>query len=340
MKKILIVGGGIAGLIANWVFKQHKDVEVSVMEPGKPGGDFLAGGLRYIHASDEMVSMMTDNRITFTNYQVNGGIMLKGKVEPYPTVLKSMPREHAERIQHDHYRKTRRTEPDGNDAAKSMNDPEAMGSRFALRTDAPRLIRQLEAQADIICDGAVEVRTNNQTVMPRVLGTSGVSRPYDYLIMTIPLWAIRNMVPWFVPEAFALKLNVCNVDVTRDPLSKWDYCYTPYTPGNLIHRISPRDGGWTVEFNGDWIDKDDETSVALTSDLNFIFPGGWALNAVRKGLNGHLLPLESQPEWPENVRPIGRFAEWDSRATADVVLSNCWKLANSWGFKRRNIPHD
>jgi hypothetical protein len=340
MKKVLIVGGGIAGLLANWVFKQHKNVDVVLMEPGKIGGDFLAGGLRYIHASPDMVSMLSENLVTYTNYQVNGGILLKGKVEPYPLVLKSMQPEAATRIQFDHYRKTRRAEPSGVDAMKSMNDPESAGSRAALRVDAGALIRKLESQATVLCDGAVALETPQGTTFPRLLGTSGVRHAYDYLIFTIPLWAVARMVPWFVPQAMALKLNIVNVDVTRDPLSKWDYVYTPYTPGGLIHRISPRDGGWTAEFNGDWIEKDDETSTNLTSDLNFLFPNGWALNVVRKGLNGHLLPLDAQPEWPSNVRPIGRFAEWDSRATADVVLSNCWKLAKDWNFEKRHHHFD
>lgn len=336
MKKVLIVGGGIAGLIANWTFKQHKNVEVSILEPGRVGGDFLAGGLRYIHATEEMVSMLSDNLVTYTNYQVSGGILLRGSVWPYPTVLKTMAVADRIRVQSDHYRKTRRTEPSGEDALKSMNDPESTGSRGALRADAGALIRKLESAATVLVDGAVAVETPQGTHWPRVLGTSGIRHAYDYLVFTIPLWAVRRMVPWFVPEALALKLNIVNIDVTRDPLSKWDYVYTPYTPGGLIHRISPRDGGWTAEFNGDWIEKDDETSLKLTSDLNFLFPNGWALNVVRKGLNGHLLPLDSAPEWPVNVRPIGRFAEWDPRATADVVLSNCWKLAKEWGFEKRN----
>jgi hypothetical protein len=340
MKKVLIVGGGIAGLIANWVFKQHRAVDVSILEPGKVGGDFLAGGLRYIHATDEMKAMLTDNRITFTNYQVNGGILLKGAVEPYPSFLKTMDREKAERIQFDHYRKTRRTEPSGEDALRSMNDPESVGSRHALRADAGGLLRALESQANVKCDGAVAVNSLNSTTGYSVLGTSGIAHSFDYLIFTIPLWAIRKMVPWELPEALALKLNIVNVDVTRDPLSKWDYVYTPYTPEGLIHRISPRDGGWTAEFNGQWIEEGDETSLKLTSDLNFLFPNGWALNAVRRGLNGHLLPLEFETKWPKNVRPIGRFAEWNSRATADAVLSNCWKLATEWGFERRDFHFD
>lgn len=336
MKKVVVIGGGIAGLLANWVFKNHSDVDVKVLENAKVGGDFLVGGLRYVHESERMESMLNDNRVVYTKYQVNGGIMLKGAISAYPAILKKFSPEQAQRIQFDHYRKTRKTEPSAADAGKSMNDPEAAGSRNALRVDAGAMIRALGARANVVCDKAVKIESNSPA--PYVLGSSGMKHTYDFLITTIPMWILRGMVSFELPEALALKLNIVNVDVTRDPYSKWDYVYTPYTPENLIHRISPRDGGWAAEFNGDWVEPD--TNLKLTSDLNFLFPQGWALDKVIKGLNGHLLPLELPAAYPKNMQPLGRFAVWDTRATADVVLESCWDLASAWGFKKRLGTYD
>ncbi len=338
MKRMLIVGGGISGLIASWVFTQVRGLTVAVIEPGKPGGDFMAGGLKYIHKTDEMEEMLRDLGIQYANYSVQGGILLHGKVEPHPGCFRGMDKERALRIQHDHYRKTRKLEPDAF-AARSMNDPEANGPRRALRCDMARVLRELIQRAPIIKAGAVAIEPHKLIIND---GTQDGPLPYDYLLTTLPLWVTKRMA-WFgdeLPVGMAVKLNLLMVEPPQrgDAYAQWDYVYTPYTPENLIHRISPRDGGYTLEFNGDW-PKDlppgdpDPVSERITSELNFLFKDGWALSDTKRGLNGHLLPLANRIDWPQNVRPIGRFAQWDPRATSDVVLSTCLKLADEWGFK-------
>lgn len=321
MKRLLIAGGGISGLIANWVFRKGRDWDITIVEARTVGGDFTAGGLRYIHRTEEMVEMLHDLRLVYTNYTVQGGILLQGKVRPYPAHVQNLPKEEARRIQHDHYRKTRRTEPDSF-ASKSMNDPESVGARGALRCDPHDVVQALAARATKIVADVIE------RIEPgRVRLKSGASLPFDFLITTLPLWIARRLF-WFpLPEALAMKLNVVTVEHQRNPYARWDYVYTPYTPEDLVHRISPNDGGTAVEFNGEW---EDDTNDRLTSDLNFLFPDGWTPLRVVKGANGHLLPLESKPSWPDNVRPLGRFAQWNPRATSDVVLKESINLFSEW----------
>lgn len=342
MKRMVIVGGGISGLIASWVFTQVRGLSVTVVEPGKPGGDFMSGGLKYIHKTDEMEELLRDLGVSYANYSVQGGILLHGKVEPHPGCFKGMEKDRALRIQHDHYRKTRKLEPDAF-AARSMNDPEANGPRRALRCDMARVLRELIQRAPITKAGAVAIEPHKLIVNN---GTEDSPLPYDYLLTTLPLWVTKKMA-WFgeeLPIGMAVKLNLLMVEPPQkgDDYAQWDYVYTPYTPENLIHRISPRDGGYTLEFNGDWPapspeavapDQIRQVNDRITSELNFLFKDGWALSDAKKGLNGHLLPLPNRIDWPQNVRAIGRFAQWDPRATSDVVLATCLKLAAEWGFK-------
>lgn len=338
MKRMVIVGGGISGLIASWVFTQCRGLDVKVVEPGKPGGDFMAGGLKYMHNTDEMCEMLRDLGVNYANYSVQGGILLHGNVEAHPGCFRGMDKDRALRIQHDHYRKTRKLEPDSF-AARSMNDPEANGPRRALRCDMERVMRELIQRAPLVKASAIAIEPHKLMVNN---GTVDSPIPYDYLLTTLPLW-VNKKLAWFgeeLPTGMAVKLNLIMVEPPQkgDDYAQWDYVYTPYTPENLIHRISPRDGGYTLEFNGDWPDdapKDDPDplSIRITSELNFLFKDGWALSDAKKGLNGHLIPLATKPDWPQNVRPIGRFAQWDPRATSDVVLSTCLKLADEWGFK-------
>ena len=321
MKRVLIIGGGISGLLANHVFKTYyRGLEVSVMEPGKPGGEFTAGGLKYIHRTDNIAAVMGDLGMVTSNHNIRGGILLHGKVEPYPRCLSDMEPDRAARIRADHYRKTRRQEP-GDFAARSMNDPEDVGVRRALRCDSHELIDKLVARASF-------VKARLDQIQPGfVTTTGGNSHKYDFLVLTIPLWIIRASAHFHVPEGHAMRLNVANVEVIRDPYAKWDYVYTPYTPADSIHRISPSGGGYQCEVNG-MMNRD-----KLVSDLNFIFKDGWAIESMREGMKGHLLPLAERPEWPDNVAPIGRFAKWDPRSTADVAVDDAHSLAESWGWR-------
>lgn len=320
VKRVLIIGGGISGLIANYVFKQYRGVEVKVMEPGQPGGEFASGGLKYLHRTDEIVAMMSDLGVVFSNHSIRGGILLHGNVEAYPRILTEMPKERADRIRLDHYRKTRRQEP-GEFGSRAMNDPEDVGVRKALSCDIQELIRRLSGEVTFI--KARLDRINDKFVTT----TGGGSHWFDFLVLTIPLWVIKQSANFNVPEGHAMRLNVATVEVVKDRYAKWDYVYTPYTPSDAIHRVSSVGGGYQCEINGEF------EQLKLVSDLNFIFKDGWVLSSVKEGLKGHLLPLSERPIWPEHVAPIGRFAKWDPRSTADVVADDARELAESWGWQ-------
>jgi hypothetical protein len=319
VKRVLIIGGGISGLIASHVFRACRDVDVRVMEPGKPGGEFTAGGLKYIHRTDSMTAMLGDLGMVYSNYGIRGGILLKGKVEPYPKCLQAMPKEQSRRIQYDHYRKTRRQEP-GEFSNRAMNDPEAVGERRAIRCDYELLIDTLAREATFIKARLAKVCDNF------VLTDRGNKHDFDFLVLTIPLFVIKRLVDFEVPDGHAMRLNLINVEVQRDAYAKWDYVYTPYTPANAIHRVSTMDGGYSCEVTGELDMKSAE------DDLGFLFKSGYYTMDVREGLKGHLLPLMYRPEWPANVAPLGRFAKWDPRSTADVVLDDAIAMARHWGW--------
>jgi len=317
---VIIVGGGISGLVCSYAFSKHPNLEITIFEPGKVGGEFLSGGLKYVHASDGVKGMFNDLRLGYSDYQVRGGIMLKGKVERYPKCFDSMTKEQAKRIQDDHYRKTRRAEP-GKHSKKAMNDPAARGPRTALRCDFRRMIEKLEYRANVRKSKLMKIIDAANYIW----SDEGRIHPYDYLVLTIPLWVIRKCVNWYVPHGVAMKLNVIDVmGPRRDKYAQWDYVYTPYTPGDAIHRFSPKGEGYSMEVNGDLNMED------VRSDLNFIFSKGWYIKNVENGLKGHLLPLEQKPVLPDNVALLGRFAQWNSRATMDVVLDEAKALAERW----------
>lgn len=315
-KCVVIIGGGPSGLISSYVFKMC-GVDVKLLEPGALGGEFLTGGLRYIHQTTEMERMLDRLGVPYSPYKVNGGILLKGAVVPYPEHLWKLPEVDGARIQADHYRKTRRTIP--TDISTAMNDPVKKGPRRALRCDFHELIAAMAHNLEIIPRGLSRILADGLLKL-----SDGTTLRYDYLITTIPLWVLRGIAPFYVPETVAARLNVVTVKPRFDGYAKWDYVYTPYTPGDVVHRFSPSESGYAVEANG-ILDR-----TKLESDLHFIFPDGFTIDTVREGLKGHLLPLDASPEWPENVAPIGRFAKWDSRSTMDVALEDALQTAERW----------
>lgn len=325
MKKVVIIGGGVSGLVASWVFNQC-GADVRLFEPGPKGRGFLSGGLKYFVRTDDMVRIVNDLGLAFSVQSVRGGIFLQGQVRPYPKHLREVGQARAQRIREDHYRKTRGVEPTGF-AVKSMNDPFS-ATRKALACDLDEFIKRLSGYKSH-CHVSEMVTSVNSSAR-RVYTAEGASWNFDYLVVTAPLWIARRLLDFPLPDGMARKLNVVDVDsIGSDPYARWDYVYTPYTPENMVHRLSPHDGGYSVEFNGEW---SDSTSGRLRNELNFLFGNAWALNDVKKGLPGHLIPLESDPEYPPWIAPLGRFAAWDPRATTDKTLSDAIALARRWGF--------
>jgi hypothetical protein len=316
VKEIFIIGGGISGLICANVLSKY-NANIAIYEPGEIGGEFLTGGLRYIHHTKNMENFLDKNDIIYGDYKISGGILLRNKVYPYPKFLKCLDKSDAIRIQNDHYRKTRKMEP-GDFGSQAMNDPANSKSRYALRCDLEQLIRVLKNKCNIIKNKLIKIVSN------KAYFDNGVAKEFDYIILTIPLWITKRIVDFEIPFSAAMNLNIVLVDVVNDIYAKWDYVYTPYTPSNSIHRISSEGDGYAVEISGTL----DENN--LHSDLNFIFKDGWCIKDYRKNLRGHLLPIEGEINVPNNMALLGRYACWQPRMTVDVTLDKAIELGIRW----------
>lgn len=317
MGEVIIIGGGITGLICANVFSKYNKMNVTVYEPGEPGGQFLTGGLRYIHHTPAMENFFDENDIMWGSYKIKGGILLRGQVRQYPKFLRSLDKVDAIRIQNDHYRKTRKMES-GSFGSQAMNDPANAKSRNALRCDLRHLIDVLKSKCNIVKSKLIKV------VSDKVYFENGTIKKFDYMVMTIPLWLIKRIVDFEVPFSMAMNLNVISVDVISDIYAKWDYVYTPYTPSDCIHRISSEGDGYAAEISGEFRESD------LHSDLNFLFKDGWCVKDYKKNLRGHLLPINGEINTPRNIALIGRYAAWQPRMTVDVTLNRAIELGKRW----------
>lgn len=327
MKKVIIVGGGISGLVSSYIFQQYYDIDVTIFEPNKPGGEFASGGLKYLHRSELVRSMLGELDLAYSNFTIKGGIHIQGKVRDYRKYMQEVGRKAFERIQHDHFLKTRKMEP-SEFSTKCMNDPFSGNTKKGMRCDLNALIGKLSERAKI----------NNSAIATfsldagLAIDTRASTFDFDYLVFTVPLWIVKKIGHFeHFPDSTAMALSLVNVKPIGNPYVRWDYVYTPYTPGNAIHRLSYVDGFYSCEVSGEF----DESGVY--SDLNYLFPKGYEILEWKKGLKGHLLPLAETPQWPEKVAPLGRFASWNPRATVDVVMEQAVELALSWGWRRKGV---
>jgi len=323
-KDVLVVGGGVAGLVSSCIFSSF-GAHVKMFECGKLGGEFLAGGLKYIHRTDNMTGLFIDLGLVFSNYSVKGGILNRGVVERYPELFQRMDKYKVAQIQMDHFRKTRMMEP-GSHYKTAMNDPANSISKGAIRLDFVDMVNRLAARlkrdgGEIVREKVIKVLGENSLMTDK-----GRRYAFDYLIFTVPLWIIKRLVDFYIPDAMAMNLNLIDVVPKNDRYAGWDYVYTPYTPGDAIHRFSVDGVCYVCELNGELAPR----MVDVVSDLNFIFGAGYVIKKITRGLKGHLHPMGEKIQWPENMAPLGRFAEWNSRGTVDKILENAIELAEKW----------
>jgi hypothetical protein len=316
--RLSIIGGGVSGLMASYVFKK-KGIESIVYESKKVGGEFLNGNVKYIKKTRNMTSLLDDLGMLYSDYNINGGVLLGEKVLNYSYSMKRVDIEKKNIIQFDQYKKIRRIESD-NYGSKSINDSAISCSRKALYFDFNDFICRLENSATIKKRELTSVDSKNKVLK----FSNGEKVNYDILIMTIPLWETRKLVDFYVPDGIAMKLNIIDIIPNKNKYMRWDYVYTPYTPFDTIYRFTQNYYGYSVEVNGDLSCQ----KRNVHGDLAYIFPDGFSITETKEDLKGYLLNFlaKETTEWPENIFPLGRFSQWNQKLVTNSVLDEIYKI--------------
>lgn len=335
---IVILGGGIAGLLGAYAMRRQKP---TIIEAGaKLGGNFGAGGLKYIHDTPDMRQLLRELDLTFEPYKPRGRIWLDGAERSHPETLMEMDRLHRYQIQFRHWVKTRAS--DLGFRQDCMNDP--LGSHAALKCDHIELMRKLEVRLrEAGCDIRLGAQVKGITADARAVqfgdGVTDVHVPYAVLVPTLPLGLLAKLAPWAdLPACEATKLAIFEVECPIFQRFDWDYMYTP--DAKWISRlVQPQP--FTVQAEVPWYlvqyehaDRHNLATVEVIPDVMKILNDEFHIEGVCTGarlIPGHLRPLDREPVWPANWYPLGRFAQWDSRATADKVYARALSVAQSIG---------
>lgn len=277
--RVAVYGGDVVGLVVANVLRRRGHNAI-VIEKDKPGASAASMRFLYLDRTKDVRGLLESLGLVYGEYSISCGVLLSGEVV-------SCERNLSPSVQHAYWSKTRFTTPT---TTVSITDPEAGTGRQAITVDMRDVVDKLVA------------------LVPIKREATGA---FDMIIETRPLWESPFVN---INDPFAVQLGMAPVSVIRDRFLKWDVVYTPFTPGNSVHRVYHHLGGYVCEFSGT------TTEDRLISDLNFLFPDGWSPAGKIEKSHGHLMPLVEKPVWQRGVVPIGRLAAWDERSTIGRVI--------------------
>jgi len=85
-KNIAVIGGGISGMASILLLKErYKKSEINLFTD-KVGGEYLNGGLKYIHMTDYVLKFLNDffPNNSFRVSPVSGALFYNGKIYKHP----------------------------------------------------------------------------------------------------------------------------------------------------------------------------------------------------------------------------------------------------------------
>lgn len=334
---ITILGGGIAGMLAAYAFTEYEPrLYESTLQLG---GNFLAGGLKYLHDTPAMRKLLADLGVSFEPRRPEGRIHHFGELRYHPDYMASLDAGTRRGIQVAHWRKTRQTEPDES-VTRSMNDP--MGNHAALDCDLTLFVQRLEqwthANSDVrLGDPIIEVRkTNAEGAMITVKDSYGDRSVFsERVITTIPLAVLAKVMDG-IPTGKVSRLLLVRFAIPMfHQTRRWDYVYTP--DETLITRLYWDTNEIVAEVPTSLLEVESWRLDPPTTDMiDEITAQARKVTGIplcplgTKLAPGHLRPLDSPLVLPPGVVALGRFAAWDSRATADKVLGQALDLKRTW----------
>lgn len=285
---IVISGCDLIGLIVAQILMENGH-NVCVVDNTYPGSSIELPTFKYLENTEDVKTLLDKLGTMYCEYSIMCGIMINGDVVVCKKNL-------SESVQYSYWAKTRLILPSERKVI-GVTDLEATSSKSAIYFEWETLLKPLK---------------NNIVVKAK----PDIS--YDLHIATLPLWKYK--IPGS-SDAMCVDLNLVPVNTIKEPYIKWDIVYTPFTPGETIHRLYHNNDGYICEFSGV---KNEES---LASDLNFLFPEGWCLNGDIKTTYGHFLPIPTDPEWPKGVIPIGKFSKWNESITITQVIKDTLQIA-------------
>lgn len=318
--KVVVVGGGPAGIAACLALAQKHDVVV--FDPNGLGGNIASIGLFYIHRSPLFDAALSAWGIPYSVADVRAGMFLGGRVLSFDEVLKKHGQERFRSFVLHHYVKTRRTTYGFHHMA--MNEGGKAGKQKYL-LDYRRLSGAIQRRVRLVMTPVTGFDLRGRNVVHDA-GTE----PFDALVLTLPLPVLYRLLDVTNPPALGSTdaFTTFVKTATSHDISAWDFVYTPFTPGNSMYRVSSV-GGVSGTFAAESV----EAGRGLAIDAHAVF-GDDATFASRslRVRGAHVYGEAPLPKLPSNVLLLGRFAQWEPRMTMDKALARASDWRNERGM--------
>ncbi len=315
--KIAIIGNDVHALLAAYIAKKRgHSFTLFADQPLNTRAPYI------VFDSKGFCQILTELGITFSNYRIKSGILLRDQIHPFPHALRLFGKDAGSIIRADLYSKTRLIRCETAPHKLSL-DLELASTKVGLHFVWAEFIDSILEGLSINRKRVKTLRTNS------VVFEDGSHETFDLCLVTAPLWRCQDLCEWPLPHACAVALNTAVVDSNSDQeakehLSGWDYVWTPYTPDATVHRVFQVNGEYHAQFSGAWAAEQEHPT--LIGDLNYLFPAGWAPTNAFRGEAGFLCPLSEKPIWPKSVRPLGRLAQWDGKATISNTVDEVSRI--------------
>lgn len=324
----VILGTGVSGMVASLVLKTHGHKITAI---GPDSGDFFQGGLKYFQHSPALEFALREAGVPYVEEKVYGGIFWENQLHLYPGFLRDS--ENGELrliIMMMHYLKSRGT-MDGFQPT-CMNDPFHDRSR-SLVINPTRMAQAAWDDVQLIRDMVVEVDlAGHQIWLENDLSVSGENLvEYDQLFTSLLAKAFEKLtqntqsretaVSCLFPDLKGGFVDLYRIGKPGDGFlwhPNYEYIYTPLQ--KMISRLSvdlnqncsfvevPRPHGCNFVDISELVAE--EVRQVLGRELQISYTGT---------IKGHIVEIDKPLEYPDGVLPIGRYAAWSSRETADIV---------------------
>jgi hypothetical protein len=314
--KIAIFGGGISGMTAALVLKNKlKNADVSIYTKDL-GGNFGAGGLKYLKYSEYSEYFM-DKCLPEISYGIVnpiGAIYHENEIYNFPLYLYNI--FGGSDIQKKYWVKT------GRDINKF--DSRCMNDAFNFRTELS--IDLLEKSLNYFIDSMVskiQKTTKIINVNFNLELFDDVVNENDIVIYTLPLSLLSDRIGKKLKAEFiASNLNIHKYGLDECVLNKiwFDYLYVPDNDYKF-HRISIDES--TMSLHAE-VNSDDNIDKDVEKFLNENFGSSYIGKIGNSNIKGQITTdidiEEVEKVLPDNVVLLGRFAEWNKRIVwSDVV---------------------
>jgi len=320
--KVVIIGAGMHGLVANWVLSGLPSIDATVITRNLNAYshrtlEFNAGPLRALRPTEQVLAMLDYFELEHSEYKLASGIMDKnGELRSFSKLMNELNAEDSEALHRHQFRRTRfRDAEDDREAYQAFSDAEKDGEEYT-KTDFVELARKLIDFASPVHGNVTYVNEQESLLCYTDMNTGQEHvEEYDLLVYACPFWEAERTLQHGVSAAEVTKTSVYNVTTIKPEFTLCDSFYTPYL--SAIHRVTMAGEFYSCEANTEY------SPECVADDMEDLFGDDFEISSVIFDLKGYVGNTPQMACFASNVMLVGPYATWNQSCTLDDTMARC-----------------